>query len=145
MAKDDPLEGIEESDSILSASEIAAAIEEAKKKFTADLKAKAKKELVAAEIVKLQRTEGQRTGDGAKDEDVTVAIDLPEFTPCLTVNGEPFWHGHTYTRARHVVASLREMIARAWNHQDDIDGKSMAQRLGRARMKNWDKIEGQRI
>ena len=140
---DDPLAGVE--DSILSPEEIAAAVAEAKAKFSADAKAKAKKELIATEIDKLKRVEGQKTGDGYKDEPVTITVDLPEFTPHLVINGEPFWHGHTYTRPRHVVASLREMISRAWNHQDDIDGKSMSQRLGAHRIKNWDKIEGARI
>lgn len=140
---DDPLAGVE--DSILSPEEIAAAVAEAKSKFAADAKAKAKKELIASEMEKLKRVEGQKTGDSYKDEMIPVTVDLPEFTPHLVINGEPFWHGHTYTRPRHVVNSLREMISRAWNHQDDIDGKSMAQRLGAHRVKNWNSLEGARV
>jgi hypothetical protein len=127
--------GTEEDDGVLlSPEEIANAIAEARKRYSATAKKKARDALIAEEMNRIARVEGMRTGDGAKDEEVPITIDLPEYAPCLVVNMEPFWHGHTYVRPRHMVNSLREMINRAWSHQDDIDGKSISQRLSRRRM-----------
>jgi hypothetical protein len=65
---------------------------------------------------------------------VTVTLDLAEHSDKIIINGEPFWHGHTYTRPRHVVNQLREIMMRGWIHQDTIDGKDLAQQYARRRL-----------
>lgn len=121
---------------VLSEAEVAAAVAEARERVRKDAVAAAKKKIIDDEVLRLQREEGMHTGDGVKDEVVPIYIDLAEHSDRLLVNMQPYYHGHTYNVPRHVANSLREQMARGWNHQDDIDGKSLRQRLGRARVKD---------
>lgn len=119
---------------LLSDKEVADAVAEARARVRKEAVAAAKKKVIDDEVLRLKREDGKHTGDGVRDEMVPIYIDLAEHSSHLSVNGEPFWHGFTYTVPRHVANSLREQMARGWNHQDDIDGKSITQRLGRRRV-----------
>lgn len=114
---------------ILSDAEVAAAKKEARDAIEKERKAVATKTLIADEKLRLQREEGLVSGDPIKDEMVNMTVDLPGFAGSVNVNMEPFWHGHTYTVPRHVANSIKEQMQRAWNHQQEIDGKSLAQNL----------------
>lgn len=142
---DDPLGAIaaeEEGESgLLSAAEIAEAKAEARARWMKDAKAKAKKELMDIELLRLQREEGQKTGAYDKDEPCWITIDLPEYAASLVINSEPFHHTHSYQRPRHVVETLREMMFRAWNHQDDVEGKSISQKMGRRRVSSGEYLK----
>ena len=118
---------------ILSDDEVAAAKKEARDAIEKERKAAATKALIADEKLRLQREEGLVSGDPVKDEIVTITVDLPEYSNSITINMEPFWHGHTYSVPRHVANSMKEQMQRAWIHQDEIDGKSLAQNLQQRR------------
>jgi hypothetical protein len=96
-------------------------------------KAKAKKALLADETERLMREEGLTTGSAEKDEIVDVLIDLPQWSPAVTINRFPYWHGRTYQVARHVADTLAESMHRAWRHEDQLDGKSKLQTMMRKR------------
>ena len=131
---------------LLSTEEIEAAKAEARERVRAKKVKEAKAAIVAAEMKRIEREDGMKAGDADMDELVPILIDLPEFAPCLSLNiDDKFYHGHTYTLPRHVCNSLREQMARAWDHQNDVDGKSVAQKVGARRVRDFDKIPGQRV
>ena len=58
------------------------------------------------------------------EEIVSWTVDLPEYTPCITVNGRiSYYHGLTYEVP---LAVYRDMLSQQWQaqcHQREIDGK----------------------
>jgi len=112
---------------ILSDAEVQAARDKARSIVEKERKDAAIKALVAEETTRLQREEGLVSGDPVKDELVNITMDLPEYSASVNINMEPYWHGHSYKVPRHVANTLREIMSRAWNHQHEIDGKTLAQ------------------
>jgi hypothetical protein len=112
---------------ILTNAELKAAKEKARAKVEADRKRAAMKAVEDAETSRLREEEGLTTGDGVKDQIVMITLNLAQHSQNITVNGRAYWHGQTYKVPRHVADSLREMQARGWRHQDEIDGKSLTQ------------------
>lgn len=112
---------------ILTNAELRAAQASARSKVEADRKAAAAKAVKDAEIERLKREEGLVTGSGPKDEMVSILIDLAEHSNRIVINQQAYHHGHRYTVPRHVADTLRDIMARGWEHQDEIDGKSKAQ------------------
>lgn len=111
---------------ILSAAEIDKIRKEAREKLLSEKKSAAKADLLAKEIQRLKNEEGLVTGNSHADEMVSITIDLPTFAPNIIINMRPYWHGHTYTVARHVAETLRAQMFTSWKHQNEIDGKSLA-------------------
>ena len=114
---------------VLSDQEVSDAKAAARAAVDKERKAAAIKQVVSEETARLQREEGLVSGDPVKDEMVRVTIDLPEYSASIRINGEDFYHSHTYTLPRHVANSLREIMQRAWLHQEEIDGKTLAQNM----------------
>ena len=114
---------------VLTTAEIDAAKLEARAAVDKARKTAAIKAIIADETVRLKREEGLVTGATVNDEMVKITIDLPEYSASIILNQEPFYHGHTYTLPRHVAAGFKEIMQRAWAHQEEIDGKSLAQSL----------------
>jgi hypothetical protein len=143
---EDPLEDAlkasleKEFDGVLTAAEIEDARAEARKKFAADAKKTAKQDLIEAEIYRLKT----KTGDGFLDEEIFINIDLPPYADRLVVDGMIYFHNHAYKRKRHIVNSLRESIARMWDHEADIKGQSLAQKMGQYRVQNFKEVAGSR-
>lgn len=114
---------------VLTNDEVAKAKADARAAVEKERKAAAIKQIVAEETSRLRREEGLVSGDAVKDEMVKVTIDLPEYSASIRVNGEDFYHGSTYTVPRHVANSFKEIMQRAWLHQEEIDGKTLAQNM----------------
>lgn len=112
---------------ILTNAEYRAAQETAAKKLAAERKKAAIKAVEEEALAALKREEGLATGDDAKDEIVSVTIDLAEHSRGIIVNFTPYWHGHTYEVPRHVADTLNEIMYRGWSHQFEIDGKTRTQ------------------
>lgn len=85
----------------------------------------AKKQLEAETLAELRRDANLLTGDGIKDEIVTVTMDLAEHSACVNLDGRQYWHGQSYDVPRHVSDTLRDIQARGWKHQDEVDGKNL--------------------
>jgi len=113
---------------ILTNAEFRAAQEKARKRVEEDARKEALKHVEQATYDEMRGKSGIRTGDPAKDELVSILLDLPEFTDRIVINGFAYLHANTYTIPRHVADSLREIQSRAWDHQYEIDGKSMRDR-----------------
>lgn len=126
---------------ILSAKEIEEIKAEAKKKILAERKSAEKKKILEQETQRLKNEEGLVTGDSFKDEMVTVTIDLAPFSPSININGRPYWHGKTYNVARHVADTLREQMYRTWQHQNEIDGKSLSEFYARKHVADLYKVK----
>lgn len=67
-----------------------------------------------------------QTGVDENDEPIfALRIDLPpsggEF---IRINGEPFYHGVTYTFDMDRLRSVKEIIARSWGHEATINGSN---------------------
>jgi hypothetical protein len=52
-----------------------------------------------------------------------IYIDLPEFAPLVRIDNTVYFHGITYEVTMSKWQSMRDMIARAWEHQAEIEGK----------------------
>jgi hypothetical protein len=59
-----------------------------------------------------------------EEELVTFHINLAEFCPYLMVDGRIYYHGQTVTVPKAKADSMRDTIARGWEHQGEIEGKS---------------------
>lgn len=116
---------------LLSRDEVRAARAKAVAKYTADQKKLALEALVERELQKLRGPAGLVTGDAVKDEMVKFTIDLPEFAPYVSINGRPYFHSFTYDVPRHVADTLRNQCALAHNHQLEIDGKGLTEKMRR--------------
>lgn len=91
----------------------------------------AEADFLLGEKQRLAREEGLVTGNGIKDEPVTISLDLAEHSDRIVINMVPYWHGHTYTVPRHLADTLREMQSRGHDHQNQVEGKSIADRFRR--------------
>lgn len=108
---------------ILTNDEVLAAREKARTRLAAERRKDALKAVEEQELEALKHSDGMIVGN-EMDEIVACTIDLPEFAPNITVNGQPYWHGRTYDMPRHVAASLMEQQQNCWNHQRrEFDGK----------------------
>jgi hypothetical protein len=139
----DPLEDalraeLEAKFSVLTPDEIEDARKLARERVEAKTHKAAIDEVIAAETRRLQTA----TGDGYKDEEIWITIDLPESGDRLTIDGEQFLHGHTFKRPRHIVNSMREQMARAWDHEADIKGESLRAKIGQYRAKHFGELDG---
>lgn len=112
---------------LLTAAEVAEAKAKARAKLDKERRLAAMKAVEDAETERLKREEGLVTGDGAKDEMVDITLDLAPFTEKIVLNSVPYWHSFTYPVPRHVADTLRDIQAQGWKHQDEIDGKGLAQ------------------
>lgn len=113
---------------VLTNAEFLAAQESGRKKFEDERKKAALKAVSDQALADLRYESNLRTGDGVKDEMVDVTIDLAEHSDNIKLDGRQYWHGRTYPVPRHVADTLRDIMARGWNHQDEVDGKNLADR-----------------
>lgn len=127
---------------ILTNEEVLAARASARKKVEAERKKVASQAVENAETARLKVEEGLTTGHGPRDEMVSLVVDLPAFAPSMVVNMVPYWHGHTYTVPRHVADSLREQMNRAWQHEDEVHGRSLSEHYGIARQTKLNRVTG---
>lgn len=56
-------------------------------------------------------------------DDVEITIDLPEFAPSIRLNSRDYFSNFSYTVPRHVYNSMIDIMARAWEHQSEIEGR----------------------
>lgn len=100
---------------------------EARKNLLALKKKAERTRLLDAETKRLRDEEGLVTG-GPDDELVDIVIDLPPFAADIRVNLRPYQHNHSYRVPRHIARSLREIMYRAWRHEElEIQGKKLHQ------------------
>lgn len=124
-------EGIDPNHPLLTVEDQRAARDLARKKVLEEKRDAAFDALVKAERERLLGKEGLRTGDPTKDEMVHVTLDLAEHSDRIVINGATYMHGQTYKLPRHVADTLREIQSRGHNHQNEIDGKGIADRFRR--------------
>lgn len=110
---------------ILSAEDVEAAKAKARQRVEAERRKTAMKAIEDEETQRLNVEEGLHTGDQVKDELVNLTLDLAEHSSRISLSGRLYFHGQTYTVARHIADTLREIQARGWQHQQEIDGKPM--------------------
>ncbi len=110
---------------ILSDEDFLAAQAAARKSIDKERRAAAMKEVQAQEAERLRIEEGLTTGVTDRDELVDIQIDLPLFTPSITINRFPFMHGRSYRVPRHQYDTLMEQMHRAHRHDDQTEGRSL--------------------
>jgi hypothetical protein len=52
-----------------------------------------------------------------------ILIDLPKFAPYVAIDGVQYYHGIIYTLPFNRARSVADIMARAWEHQNEIDGR----------------------
>lgn len=57
-----------------------------------------------------------------EEELMQVLIDLPGFSDALRINNQQFFHGHTYTVPVSKARDMLSMMARAWEHENEVGG-----------------------
>ena len=130
---------------VLSNDEVLEARARARAKIEKERRAAAMKAVEAEETTRLRLEEGLVTGVSENDEPVSITLDLAPHSDCIRTNGvegSVYWHGFTYTVPRHVANSLREIQARGWIHQDEIDGKNLTQHYQNKRVTVLSPIRG---
>lgn len=89
---------------------------EAKQKVFLERKAAMKKEYLQAEI-KRHRSLGK-----PGEEIVSCTIDLPGHADRIVMDGVHYFHGATYKVSRSKFDSIRDICARAWEHEHEVGG-----------------------
>lgn len=109
----------------------------AKKRVEDERRAAAMKAVEDLETERLRVEEGFTTGVAEQDEIVHVTIDIAPYSDKIVLNGgtggNVYHQGHGYDVPRHVADSIAEIMSRSWKHEDQVDGKSIAQSYGRKR------------
>lgn len=123
---------------ILSNDEVARARAKARERIEGERKLAALRAVEDEEVNRLRVEEGLTTGDSAMDELVDITINLPPYTPNILINGgthrSVYWHGVTYHGVpRHIYDTLMEQMWRCENQEQQVDGKSLADRMRRKR------------
>jgi hypothetical protein len=77
---------------------------------------KAEAELLAKEIREIERS----YNPAEQFEDVV--IDLAPYAAFISIDGELFYHGVSYSRPWSVARTLDDLMARTWEHQNEIGG-----------------------
>lgn len=104
--------------SLLTKEEIEALKAEAAKTVQADAKK-------AARTAALEEfTAAERRKSKLDEADDTVTVDLAPYSDRVLLDNRAFLQGETYTLPVSVANVLREVSARTWRHQAEIDGKS---------------------
>ena len=108
---------------ILTNADYDAAVAEAEKRL-ADVERKAARDKVIADSMdRIRRERNALTGVVDQDEPVTLTIDVAEYDDRITIDGQQFFHGETYTVPRHKAATINDMMFRSYLHQAQLDGK----------------------
>lgn len=94
--------------------------------------ARAERKVAAEAEYKRLALEEARREEGLEEELITFTLDLAEFADRITIDGQIFFHGRTYTVPRSKYQVMTEMAYRTHTHQAEIDGKSMT------RWRGWD-------
>jgi hypothetical protein len=97
-----------------------AIIEEAEKQVAKEQHAREKEEFMT---VALRRA---RAKVDTRFEDEEVLVDLPGHAVHVMIDGVEYLHSFTYTLPRPVADTVREIIQRAWDHEDDVQGANRA-------------------
>lgn len=126
VSVDELFEGNEPEEEMFTAAELEEIKKEAEATVHKALKDAERARLKAEAIQEIKRQEGLKSGRADLDEKVEIYIDLPEYAATLKVNMTEYHHGYKYIVPRHVATSLRDMMARAWTHQDIAEGKDLA-------------------
>lgn len=63
----------------------------------------------------------------ADEEIVAVTIDLPGFAQSIVLDGVRYMHGSICHVTRPVERTLREIMSRAWDHENEIGGANRDQ------------------
>lgn len=128
---------------LLSNSEVLEARASARRKIEAERRKAAMKQVEDEETARLRKEEGLVTGHTSNDQMVKITLNLAPHSNCIRLNGnDVYYHQFTYEVPRHVANSLREIQARGWIHQDEIDGKSLTQHYQNARSSEVSPIAG---
>ena len=95
------------------------------KKIAADAKSEheAKKKAEATREAKAHYLERLERAEDPTQQTESVYIDLPPYADRLIIDGTIYMHGGRFDVPAPRVAVLYEQMARAWNHQLEIEGK----------------------
>ncbi len=92
-------------------------LKKAKEHVLAQRKDKAMADLLAKAI------EAEENAFDPNEEQIEFTVDLPDFTPCITINGRmSYFHGCTYKVPMQLYRSLIDLQFQASCHQREIDG-----------------------
>ncbi len=94
-------------------------IKDRARKHVLELKKKAATEQEFDRQVKLANTEWD-----PREQLVDILIDLPQFTPFIRLDNTVYFHGLLYEVPNKVAITMRDQMARSWEHQNEIMGHS---------------------
>lgn len=79
-------------------------------------------------LEKALQAERKKNNVGPQDEEmVQLLIDLPGFSNGLNVNNQMYFHGHVYTVPVSKARDMASMMARAWEHENEVGGANRDQ------------------
>lgn len=100
-----------------------AAIEREARKIVEDEERKAEEDRILKSA--LARLRHKDNPESRNNDIVDITLDLAEHSERLVLDGVAYYHGQTYRVTRAKADTMRDIIARGWRHQDEIDGKDL--------------------
>jgi len=94
----------------------------------ADIKKRARdhvleqKKAAAVEAEFQRQVKVEQTAWDPREQLVDILIDLPAFLPFIRLDNVVFFHGLVYEVPNKVAATMRDQMARSWEHQHEIQG-----------------------
>jgi hypothetical protein len=122
MDKKDLNGALEEIDARLLASSLTEAEKEEARTRARDHVRSKRKEKAIDEAFKRAVTEEEREYE-PNDQLVEIVIDLPRYAAFVRLDHVVYYHGFPYDVPSVKAASILDLMARAWEHQSEIEGK----------------------
>lgn len=98
----------------------------AAKQVAEELRSARKKAFLAEQVA------SYRSAAKPGQEQRKITIDLPGHSDRLKIDGRDYHHGVTYTVSKDQYDSMRDMCARAWEHENEVGGANRDLYKGRA-------------
>lgn len=108
---------------VLSVEEMEALEKQAAQEVQEELKADTAKTFLEEKKKELKKRALFRHGKNVDGKDTaSIRLDLSPNSPYISLDGQVFYHGHTYTLPREKVAVLQDQMYRGWLHEAEIHG-----------------------
>lgn len=79
-------------------------------------------------LEKALAAERKKNNVGPQEEEMLqILVDLPGFSHALVINGHSYFHGQTYTVPVSKAKDMASMMARAWEHEEEVGGANRDQ------------------
>jgi hypothetical protein len=98
-------------------------LEQIRHKAREEVEKEARKAAVQAALDAAIEEERAKIGLDEAEEYIEININIPEHAATIVLDGQKFYHGHTYRVPKKQALYLAYQMQLAWRHDDEIHGK----------------------